>query len=189
MKRLVRYKLNFGSKLLTLSGVMMGFAFFLQALDYFALRQLQSVDRWTLVLFLILPMVMEALWCVPMRSEKWRRAEAHGVFAALTCLVLLGQAVFSGGIFSIVLNAVFLVLSGTVAVLITWGFIPHRALGMLVFTAAVAQRLIIVTLSRYAAAPTYMTLVQEIPPVCILLGMMFFFGGIRMCDTDESEIE
>ena len=49
MKRLVRYKLNFESRWLTLSGVMMGVAFFLQALDFFALRQLSDVQLWPML--------------------------------------------------------------------------------------------------------------------------------------------
>lgn len=184
MKRLVRYKLNFGSKWLSFSGVMMGLAFFAQALEFFALRQLQSVDIWTLLLFLVLPMVMETLWCIPIRSEKWSRAEAHGVFAALICLVLLGQAVLSGGVFRIIMAAAFFVLSGAVAILITWGFIPHRALGMLVFTATTVMWLLIFALPRNAANSGYMALVQQIPPVCMILGMMLLFGGIHLCDEE-----
>lgn len=184
MKRLVRYKLNFGSRWLTLSGVMMGIAFFLQALEYFALRQMQTVGIWNLLLYLILPMSLEALWCVPLRSEGWTRAEAHGVFSVLICLVLLGQTVLSGGVLPIVMGIIFLALSAVAAVLITWGFIPHRALGLLVFTATAVVRLLMFALPRYVSAPGYMTLVQELPPVCMILGMMLFFGGIQLRDEE-----
>lgn len=180
MKRQIRYKLKFGSRWLTLSGVMMGVAFFLQALEYFALRQLQSVGIWHLLLFLILPMSFEALWCVPMRSEGWSRAEPHGIFAVLLCLVLLGQAILTGGILPIVMGSIFFVLSAAVAILITWGLIPRRALGLLVFTATAVVRVLMFALPRYVSEPGYMTLVQEIPPVCMILGMMLFFGGIRI---------
>lgn len=187
MKRLVRYKLNFQSKWLTFSGVMMGVAFFLQALDFFALRQLASVDIWDLLLFLILPMALEAAWCMPLRSERWNGAEAYGVFSALICLVLLGQAVFSGGVFPIVMGSVFFLLAGAVAVLITWGYIAHRVLGLLIFSATAVVRLLVFALPRYASSGGYMTLVQEIPPVCMILGMMLFFGGIHMCDEEQAE--
>ena len=182
MKRLVCYKLNFGSRWLSLSGVMMGVAFFLQALDYFALRQLQSVDIWNMLLFLILPMMLEALWCLPLRSEKWSRAEAHGIFASMICLVLLGQAILSGGVFPIIIGAVFFILAGATAVLITWGFIAHRALGILVFAATVVVRVLVFALPRYVSNNSYLMLVQEIPPICMILGMMLFFGGIYMSD-------
>lgn len=184
MRRLVRYKLNFGSRWLAVSGVMMGVAFFLQALEYFALRQLQSVGIWDLLLFLILPMALEALWCVPMRSEGWSRAEAHGIFAVLICLVLLGQAVLSGGILPIIMGAIFFLVSAAAAILITWGFIPHKALGLLVFAATAVVRVLMFALPRYVSAPGYMTLVQELPPVCMILGIMLFFGGIHICDAE-----
>ena len=184
MKRLVRYKLNFHSRFLTLSGVMMGFAFFLQALEFFALRQLQSVNPWELWLVLILPMAIETLWCLPLRTESWNRAEAHGIFAALFCAVLLGQTILSGGVFPIIMGSIFFLVSGVAAVLITWGFIAHRALGFLVFSAAAVVRVLIFALPSYISAPGYMTLLQQAPAVFVILGMMFFFGGIHMRDDE-----
>ncbi len=182
MKRSARYQLNFASRWLTFSGVMMGLAFFLQALDYFALRKLSDVPVLELVLYLILPMVLEALWCVPLRSECWRRAEPHGIFAALLCLALMGQAILSGGVIPGILAGIFLVLSGAVAVLITWGVFPRRALGMLVFAATAAVWVLLLVLPQYGG---YRTLLQLLPPVCQILGMMLLFGGIRRCRSED----
>lgn len=179
MKRLVRYRLNFESKFLTLSGVMMGFAFFLQALDFFALRQLQQVSIWQLLLYLAIPMVLEACWCVPMRSQNWSWAEPHGVFAALICLTVLGQTILTCGVVPIVFASVFFVLGGACAVMICFGFIAHRFLGMLVFAAIAAMQVLTVTLPGYIA-DGYMSLVVQLPPVCMILSMMLFFCGIRI---------
>ena len=184
MKRLVRFKLNFQSKFLTLSGVMMGFAFFFQALEFFALRSIHSVDIWSILLLLILPMVLEALWCVSFRVEAWNRAEVHGVFAALICLILLGQSIMAGGLFNILMGAIFCVVCGAAAILITWGWIPHRALGMLVFSATAVARVLIFALPAYISAPNYMTLVQQLPPICMILAMMLFFGGLYKADCE-----
>ena len=180
MKRLVRYQLNFESKWLTLSGVMMGVAFFVQALDYFALRQFQTIPMWQLVLWLILPMSMEALWCIPLRSEPWKRAEVHGIFAAFICVMLIGQVIMSGGVFPIVMGSVFYVIGAAAAVLITFGFIAHRALGMLVFCACTAMWVMVFALPAYLASPSYMTVVNLIPVGSLLLSMTFFFGGIQI---------
>lgn len=185
MKRLVRWKLNFKSKWLTLSGVMMGIAFFLQAVEFFALGQFLNVDMWNLFLFLIMPMTFEALWCAPVRTERWSRAEPHGVFAALICLVLLGQVVLSGGVFQIVMASIFFVLAAATAVLITWGFIPHRALGMLVFAGVAVMQVLVFVLPRYAAEAGYLTLIQVIPQVCVTLSVMCFFGGIHMAEDEN----
>lgn len=179
MKRLVRYKLNFQSRFLTLSGVMMGFAFFLQALEYFALRSIHTVDIWSLLLFLILPMVLEAMWCISFRTESWSGAEAHGVFAAVICLVLLGQTILTGGLFNILMGAVFCLVCGATAVLITWGWIPHRALGMLVFAATAAVRVLVFALPHYLTDPSYMVLIRELPMLCMILAMLLFFGGLQ----------
>ena len=183
MKRLVRYQLNFESKWLTLSGVMMGIAFFLQALDYFALRQIGSLSLWDLVIWLILPMFLEALWCVPLRSELWKRAEVHGILSALICLVLLVQTIMSGGVFPIVMGCVFYVIGAAAAVLITFGFIAHRALGMLVFFGCTAMWVLVFGLPAYVANPGYMTVISLMPAGCLLLSMTFFYGGIQYSEA------
>lgn len=184
MKRLVRYKLNFESRWLTLSGVMMGVAFFLQALDFFALRQLSDVQLWPMLMWLILPMSMETLWCVPLRSELWKRAEVHGIFMAMTCLVLLGQAILAGGVFPIVMGSCFYVIAAATAVLITFGCIAHRTLGVLVFGATAVMWVMVFALPAYLADPTYVTLIGLIPPGCLILSMTLFFGGIRISADD-----
>ena len=183
MKRLVRYQLNFESKWLTLSGVMMGVAFFLLALDYFALRQLQNLTLWHMMLWLILPMTLETLWCVPLRSEMWKRAEIHGVFSAMICLLLLGQTVMTGGVIPIVISSVFYVICGAAAILITFGFIAHRALGMLVFLAATTMWVLVLALPAYLADPGYLSLINLIPTGCLLMSQTFFFGGIRITEV------
>ncbi len=177
MKRLVHFKLNVESKWLTFSGVMMGIAFFLQAFDFFALRQLQSVAFWQLLLFLILPMVLEACWCVPLRFGKQGRAELHGVLAALICLLMLVQCVVSATVLPMVLGILFFLLGGAASVLITFGFISHRALGLLVFTAIGFVRLVVFALPQYLTSG-YMSLVQQIPPLCMILGVLLLFGGL-----------
>lgn len=180
MKRLVRYKLNFDSKWLTLSGVMMGVAFFLQALDYFALRQLQNLSMWQMLLWLILPMSMEALWCVPLRSELWKWAEVHGVFTAMLCLMLLVQAIMTGGVIPIIIASAVYLICAVGAIFITFGFIAHRALGMLLSLCGTAMWVMIFAMPAYLADPSYLTLISLVPSGCLLLSMTFFYGGIRI---------
>ena len=182
MKRLVRYQLNFHSKWLTLSGVMMGFAFFLQALDYFAMGRFFEADVWDLILFLVIPMLLEALWSASLRTERWNSAAPHGIFAVLICLILLAQVILSGGVFQIIIASIFFLLASATAVLITWGFIAHRALGILVFSAVVAMQVLVFVLPGYGADPGYVSLIRLIPSVCVTLSMTFLFGGIRMDD-------
>lgn len=181
MKRLVRYKVNADSKWLTFSGVMMGIAFFIQAVDFFALRQLHAVSLLQLLLFLILPMVLEAAWCVPLRLGKQGRAEVHGVIAALMCLLILVQTAVSASVFPMILGIAFCILGAAAAVLITFGFIAHSALGLLVFASVCAIRVLVFALPQFLSFG-YMTLVQELPPVCMILGMMLLFGGIRTAE-------
>jgi hypothetical protein len=82
------------------------------------------------------------------------------------------------------MGAIFCVVCGAAAILITWGWIPHRALGMLVFSATAVARVLILALPACISAPNYMTLVQQLPPICMILAMMLFFGGLHKADCE-----
>ena len=178
MKRLVHYKLRADSKWLNISGVCMGIAFFLQALDYLALRTLQSVPVWQLILFMILPMALEAAWCVLVREKLTPKAEVVGIIGAVLCLMLLAQTMFCGNVLLMVIGAILFVLCGAVLVLITWGFIHHRALGMLVFFAAAVIRVLLFGLLPAVFSVNWRALLQELPALLSIVSIMFFFRGI-----------
>ena len=178
MKRLVHYKLRKESWWLTTSGIFMGIAFFLQALDFLALRAGENVSGGQLVLFMIIPMLLEAAWFVLVREKVCDRAEVTGIVGGLLCLTLLVQTLFAGNFLLILIGILMFALAAAVIVLITWGFIHHRALGMLVFFAVAVVRVML-----YGALPAVfswnaMALIQEIPVIFVILAMMLFFRGI-----------
>lgn len=178
MKRLVHYKLRKESWWLTTSGVFMGIAFFLQALDFLALRSDQNISGGQLVLFMILPMVLEAAWFVLVREKLCDRAEVTGIIGGLLCLTLLVQTLFSGNFLLTIVGIGMFALAAAVIVLITWGFIHHRALGMLVFFAGAVVRVMLYGALYAVFSLNVMALVQELPVICAILAMMLFFRGI-----------
>lgn len=178
MKRLVHYKLRSESWWLTASGIMMGLAFFLQALDFLALRTQHSVPVWQWILFMILPMVLEGAWFVLLREKMIPRAEVPGIVGGALCLLLLIQTLFCGSLLLAILGAVVFALAAATIVLITFGYIHHRALGMLVFLAASVVRVLLFGMIPALTTVNWSVLVREVPVVCVTLSMMLFFRGI-----------
>lgn len=179
MIRLVNFKLNPNGKWATLSGVLLGIAFFVQAADHLLLHELREVSIWRLLVMMALPMLLEGAWCMSLRAFRIDRAEVYGILGAAFCLILLLQSFFWHGIFQIVLFIILLLAAGAAMVLITWGFFAHRALGALIFLLLSALRVLLVLLHRLGAAHDWLGLLTDLPSICMLLAMTVFFAGIR----------
>ena len=183
MKRLVTFKFDPDGKWAALSGVLLGAAFFVQAFDYLLLRDLQD-SFFRLLVMMILPMLLEAAWCVSLRVTGSGRAEAYGIFGGALCLVLLLQSFYYHSLLLTILFIVLLLAGGAATVLISWGFIAHRALGALVFFVIAGLRILFVLLHRLAGGVDWAGLVSDLPSVCILLALTAFFGSLKIKETE-----
>lgn len=180
MKRVVRFQFHPNGRWATLSGILLGLSFFIQAVNYLLLQDLQSLGIWKLIVMMVLPMVLEAVWCVCLRAMRMDRAEVFGVIGAVFCLALLLQAFFYRSVFLMVLFILLYLLAGAAMVLITWGFIAHRALGALIFLVIVAMRSLLVILPGGAGGLNWTAFLSDVPGVFTLLAMMVFFGNIKI---------
>lgn len=178
MKPTVEYKLKKESKWLTASAVMMGLAFFLQAFDFLGLRLIQGVDIREMIIFMILPMVLETVWCVYVRSHKEYSAKFGGVLGALLCIMVFVQTLFCGKMFLILLCGIACLLGVITLILITWGFIAHRPLGFMIFAAVVAIRVLLFNVIGYVTDLNWTEMLREVPVVAVLLSVTLFFGAI-----------
>lgn len=183
MKRLVNFKFDPDGRWATLSGVLMGIAFFAQAFDYLWLRALQGVPFFQLLVMLILPLLLEGIWCVSLRAVRLGRVEVYGIFGAVFCFVLLLQTFFYHSVFLTVIFIVLFLIAGAAMVLITWGFLSHRALGLLIFLALAAIRILFVVLHRFAGGQDWAGFLNDLPSICVLLSLMAFFGDVRLQET------
>jgi hypothetical protein len=184
MKRLVTFKFNPDGRWAALSGVLLGIAVFAQAFDNLLVKGLQGISFFQLLVCMILPMLLEAVWCVCLRVLKLNKAEVYGVLGAVFALTLLLQAFFYH---SVLLTVIFILLylaGGAAMVLITWGFLAHRALGALVFFVIAALRVLFILLHRLVGGQDWLGLLYDLPSVCILLEMMLFFLELKMEKTE-----
>lgn len=178
MKPTVVYKLKKESKWLTASAVMMGLAFFLRAFDFLGLRLMQGVGVRDVILYMIVPMLAEAVWCVYVRSGRNYSAKFGGVLGAVLCLIVMVQTFFCGTVFLIVIGVLSCLLAGATIVLITWGFIASRHLGLLVLAAITAIRILLFGVIGHISALDVNGILESVPAVCVLSSLTLFFGGI-----------
>ncbi len=180
MKRLVNFKFNPDGKWATLSGVLMGLAIFSQSIVYLGLRGVQSVPFFQLLVMLILPVALEGAWCVSLRAIRLGRVEVYGIFGAALCFVLLLQTFFYHSVLLTVIFILLLLTAGAALVLISWGYVSHRALGMLIFGVLCAIRTLCVLLHRFTGSPDWIGFLDDLPAICVLLSLAAFFADVKL---------
>lgn len=183
MKRKMIFEWNTDGRWARLSGMLMGIAIFAQALDYLALRQPGSVAVYPLLVMLILPLVLETVWCVCLRLIRLKRAEVYGIFGAVFCLLLLLQSFFSGSLLLKVLFCVLLLVAGSAMVMISWGFFPRRFLGGLVLFLVTVTRIATMAVSRFVGGHDWIGFLNDLPSICILLALTCFFGSLKPAEN------
>ncbi len=178
MKRIVQYKLNFESKWLTASSVLMGAAFFVQALYFLGVTALQGMGAGRLLLYMVFPMLLEALWCVLMRGIRLNTPAVYGILGAGVCVLLLVQCFFYGSVLRTVLGVAAYLIAAFALLAIIYGFVSCPLLGTAVFGTIALVRVLVFDTGRYLAARDWSGFLQELPALCLLGAIACLFGGI-----------
>ena len=178
MKRIARYRLNFDSNWMTMSGVLMGVCFFMQSVYFLGIAKLQGLDFPMLVLHLIAPMSLEFLWLFFLRGTKLNAAGVYGLLGTAMLILFLLQACVYGGVWDIVSTALYLLFGGATLIFITGGFFPYKLIGMAVMLGILAIRVLVFDWPAYVEPMDFAGLMLEGPTVCMLLAVICFLGGI-----------
>lgn len=185
MKQLVRYKLNFDSKFLAASGVLMGMAFFMQAVYYFGVADLAQVGVAELILGLIMPMLLEAAWCILLRGIRLNAAGVFAILGAIFSLLLIVQTCFFGGVFQIILAILGYLLAAVAFLAVAGGFIPYRFVAATVYAVVLCIRFLAFGMAGFLSNKDWEGILLEAPALCLLAAMTCFFGGISPAQVKE----
>ena len=85
------------------TAALMGASFFLRAAYYFGFTRPESAGGWTLLVFLILPMLLEAAFMVMLRGVKLDLPGIYGIMGAAYCMLLILQSFQLGSVVRIIL--------------------------------------------------------------------------------------
>jgi len=178
LKRIARYKLDFDSNWMTVSGVLMGVCFFAQSVYFLGIIKLQGLDFPMLMLHLIAPMALEFSWLVLLRGTKLNAAGVYGILGTFMLIWLLVLACIYGTTWDIVSTSLYLLFGGAALIFITGGFFPYKLIGMAVMAIILAVRFFVFDWNYYIEPFDFAGLVLEAPALCMLLAVFCFLGGI-----------
>lgn len=178
MKQIARYKINFDSKWMTVSGVLMGVCFFMQSVYFLGVVKLQGLDFPMLLLHLIVPMALEFLWLVLLRGMKLNAAGVFGLLGTWMLILFMLQAWVYGDTWDLVSTALYVLFGGAALIFITGGFFPYKLIGMAVMTIILCIRFFVFDWPAYIEPFDFGGLMLEGPTLCMMLAIICFLGGI-----------
>ncbi len=113
--KICRCRMKMESGWLTASGCLMGLAFFLQAVHYFAIDNILQMGIGSVIFLLILPMLAEAAWFVPLRGLRLDWPVYYIAAGGVLCLLILVQTAMMGDVIGAIVWS--LLLLGAIVVL------------------------------------------------------------------------
>ena len=178
MKQLAQYHVRFDSKAIATSVALMGVAVFLQAIFFFAIQDVTQVATKDLVLFLILPAVLELGWIVLLHSVKLQLPLVYTILGCTFCVLLTVQIFFLGSVAQMVLGTIAYVIGCAGLVMILCGYFPYKYFGFAWFALVGCVRYLAFDTGRYIAVGNWTGFMPAAACLCVIAALALFFCGI-----------
>ncbi len=170
LKQVVRYRLNFEGEWVTTSCVFMALAFFLQAVYFFGFANLRQIGFFAIVFQMILPMLLELAWLVLLRGIQLNAPGIYGILAAVLCVLVMVQTVFTGALLAAILSVPALLIAGLLVLAVTGGMVGRRYVGVCGCVLVLVLRVLFGGLSL---------LLPELAVLCGISAVMTLLGALE----------
>ena len=177
MKKTYRYSMDFDGRAHFAAAAFMGGAFFLRIVYYLGFTRPEAVGAWNLLIFLILPVLLEAAYMVMIRGLRMDLPGVYGIMGAAYCLLLLLQSFQSGNVLQIILSII-AYLACAAAVLGTGAGMLSKSLVVAVLVVTFCVRLLVFDLSGYILSFRLIAFIREAAALCGLLGLICLNVGL-----------
>lgn len=128
-----RYMLDFRSKWLMPSALLMGLSFFCRIVYYFGLTNLSTCSFGEVVFYMVLPLLLCGGYVVAMSALKLNAPGIYGMLGAGLCLLMIVWSFPTGDVLRIILSVIVYAAAGIVVVATTGGYLPGKLLSSVLF--------------------------------------------------------
>lgn len=177
-KKTHNYRMDFEGGLHFATAALMGVAFFLRAVYYFGFTRPEAVGAWNLIIFLILPMLLEGAFMVLMRGVRYNAPGGYGLLGAGYCLLLMIQSFQSGSIVRVILSVIAYLICGAALVAATGGLLSREVAATALFV-TLAVRFLFFDLSGYIFSFRIVGFIQEAAALCGILSLGCLSLGLK----------
>jgi uncharacterized MnhB-related membrane protein len=178
------YRMDFESRQHFAAPALMGVAFFLRAVYYFGFTRPETVGAWNLIIFLILPMLLEAAFMVLMRGMRYNAPGMYGILGAVYCLLLMLQSFQTGSVVRIILSVIAYLVCGAALVVVTGGLLS-RGVAVTALFVTLAVRFLFFDLSGYVFSFRIVGFIREAAALCGILGLGLLSLGLKEKTTKK----
>lgn len=140
LKIYTRYKIDFASKWLMPSALLMGLSFFLRIVFYFGLTNLSTCSVGEVLFWMVLPLLLTGGYVVFMSALKRNAPGVYGLIGAGLCLLMIVWSFPTGDVLRIVLSVLVYFAAGVVLIGTTGGYLPGRLLASTLFVLPACAR-------------------------------------------------
>jgi hypothetical protein len=186
MRHDIFYTLRRQSACATISGALMGVAFLIQAIYFLLIRSIVEVPLPELLIYMIVPMAVEFLWCMMVHVFPHRNTIGLGVVACLVFLVLMGHSLLYQDLLRTVLAVVAYLAVVQLVVLILSGRFPYKLFGSVAMLVILVIRILGYTYPSYILTANWVELLtKEVPGLCMIASIWCIFGAIEPHKKEE----
>lgn len=143
LKQYVRYEMLFSGKRANICMGSIGISFFLRALYYFGIVNLQDIGGGEVFLSLILPLFVFSIFIVLFRVIKWNAPGIYAIVGCVICLLLMIWNFSTGDFLRIFLSVLVYLLASVLLLATAGGYLPIKAPATIVFAAILLFRVLL----------------------------------------------
>ena len=178
LKKTHNYSMDFEGSCHFGAAALMGSAFFLRAVYFFGFTRPEEAGVWNLILFLILPMLLEAGVMVLLRGIRYNAPAVYGIMSAVYCLLLILQSFQSGGAVRIVLSVIGYLICSVALLAVTFGLLS-KGVAVTALFVVLAVRFFAFDLSGYILSFRLIGFILEAAALCGIGSMICLSIGLR----------
>ena len=175
MKQYTRFGLDFNSKWTNTCSGLMGLAFFLRVVYYFALRSFRDVNFFEILITMILGIALCAAFVVYITCLRRNAPGLYGMLGAAHCMTIFVLCCTTGNWVRIILAVIWYASAATVLLATVAGYLPGRLLAALMFAVPAVVRLLFFDLGHIGLIGW----VLELSVLAVLVGLSCLAMGLR----------
>ncbi|MBE6924006.1 MAG: hypothetical protein E7466_02035 [Ruminococcaceae bacterium] len=173
-----RYRMDLDGKSLNVGLAALGLSFFLRALYYFGCVRIENVGFMELLLWMILPMLLEGALIVLLRVLRLDAPGLYAILAAAFGLVLMLQLIGYGSVLRLVLGILTYLSCGVLILGVAGGFLSKQiAVAAYLVTALV--RFFCFEMVQFVFQLRVIAFVKEITGLLVVIGLMYLAAGFK----------
>lgn len=175
---IVRYRMDLDGKQHNATVSLMGVSFFLRIVYYFGFTRTEELGFGTLLVFLILPALLELAFVVMIRGIRLDAAAIYSMLGAAYCLLLLVQSFWYGNLVRTILAVPAYLLCGAALMLVIMGLL-NRGIAAAIFWLIIAVRFLVFMMVPYIFKLHLISMLPELAALCGLFALIYLMQGFR----------